>query len=75
MIVEKTIGLSAIIEDCDVGKDVDVDEEERRRTLVVVVTQQHDVFCTSIVGRSSTGFGSSSTNLFFGTSIVGRSQQ
>jgi len=44
MIVEKTIGLSAI-DDCDIGKDVDVDEEGTcRRTpmvVVVVVTQQH----------------------------------
>ena len=44
MIVEKTIGLSAI-DDCDIGKDVDVDEEGTcRRTpmvVVVAVTQQH----------------------------------
>mmetsp|Transcript_31247 Transcript_31247/g.34988 ORF Transcript_31247/g.34988 Transcript_31247/m.34988 type:complete len:120 (-) Transcript_31247:105-464(-) len=46
MIVEKTIGLSAIDGDRDVGKDgvvdVDVDvDEEGRRTPMVVVAQQH----------------------------------
>ena len=46
MIVEKTIGLSAIDDDCDVGKDVVVDvdvdvDEEGRRTPMVVVAQQH----------------------------------
>ena len=45
MIVEETIGQSAINNNCNVGKDIDVDvDEEGRRTLmvvVVVVTQHH----------------------------------
>ena len=40
MIAGKKIGLSKINDDCNVGKDVDVDEEGRH-TPMVVMTQQH----------------------------------
>ena len=40
MIAEKMIDLSVIDDDCNVGKNVDVDEE-RRHTPMVVVMQQH----------------------------------
>ena len=42
--MEKTIGLSTIDDDCNNGKDIDIDadvDEEGRRTAIVVVTQQH----------------------------------
>ena len=46
MNVEETIGLS-VIDDGNVGKDVDVDEEGRRTPMVAVVTQQQGVVPTN----------------------------
>ena len=46
MNVEETIGLS-VIDDCNVGKDADVDEEGRRTLMVAVVTQQQEVVPTN----------------------------